>query len=272
MARRLTRRYRTAQRVLVITAAALITAGLARLCVDSWAAVERSPAPTFDLLVGAAAATGACAIAAWSAVVVVVIALTALPGRLGVTASRLSGAIAPVSARRRAQVALGLTVTAAHVGLIVAPAAATDPPSGAIEPRTSSVSSTLSADVDDLPPIGRPRVPPPSVVIPVPDTIEDDGQEPLPPETIPGPDRGPSDRVSQRSSGREHVTVEPGDTLWAIAADHLDDPTPAAVARAWPLWFAANRDVIGPDPDHIRPGMVLTAPVPSADSVTRTDR
>jgi LysM repeat protein len=57
------------------------------------------------------------------------------------------------------------------------------------------------------------------------------------------------------------VTVRAGDTLWAIAASHLppgsDD---AAVAAAWPRWYEANRDVVGPDPDVIHPGQVLAAP------------
>jgi nucleoid-associated protein YgaU len=57
------------------------------------------------------------------------------------------------------------------------------------------------------------------------------------------------------------VSVRAGDTLWEIAAAHLpagsDD---AAVAAAWPRWYEANRDVIGPDPDLIHPGQVLTAP------------
>jgi nucleoid-associated protein YgaU len=57
------------------------------------------------------------------------------------------------------------------------------------------------------------------------------------------------------------VSVRAGDTLWEIAAAHLpagsDD---AAVAAAWPRWYEANRDVIGPDPGLIHPGQVLTAP------------
>jgi nucleoid-associated protein YgaU len=57
------------------------------------------------------------------------------------------------------------------------------------------------------------------------------------------------------------VTVRPGDSLWRIAAAHLDrTPTAARVAAAWPQWFAANRDVIGADPDLLVPGEVLHAP------------
>ena len=56
-------------------------------------------------------------------------------------------------------------------------------------------------------------------------------------------------------------TVQPGDSLWAITACLLvDRSSTAAVARAWPVLYAANRDRIGPDPHLIRPGTVLSVP------------
>jgi hypothetical protein len=57
------------------------------------------------------------------------------------------------------------------------------------------------------------------------------------------------------------VTVRRGDSLWSIAARHLGrGASDAEVARAWPHWHAANRAVIGEDPDLIRPGMQLVPP------------
>jgi nucleoid-associated protein YgaU len=53
--------------------------------------------------------------------------------------------------------------------------------------------------------------------------------------------------------------VQPGDTLAGIAAR-------LAVRGGWPALYAANRHVIGPDPDVIRPGAVLTVPRPAAPS------
>jgi LysM repeat protein len=47
--------------------------------------------------------------------------------------------------------------------------------------------------------------------------------------------------------------VQPGDTLSGIAAA-------LAVRGGWPALYAANRNVIGPDPDVIRPGTVLALP------------
>lgn len=62
------------------------------------------------------------------------------------------------------------------------------------------------------------------------------------------------------------VTVAPGDCLWSIAADHLPDgATDAEIAATWPRWYAANRDVVGPDPDLIHPGQVLTAPAAASE-------
>jgi LysM repeat protein len=51
-------------------------------------------------------------------------------------------------------------------------------------------------------------------------------------------------------------TVVSGDTLAGIAAA-------LAVPGGWPALYAANRHVIGSDPDVIRPGAVLTVPVPA---------
>ena len=62
------------------------------------------------------------------------------------------------------------------------------------------------------------------------------------------------------------VLVEPGDTLWAIAADRLlteraaIDPSDADVAAAVTRWHHANRQALGTNPDLIHPGTVLHQP------------
>ncbi|MEU3077139.1 transglycosylase family protein [Streptomyces laurentii] len=53
-------------------------------------------------------------------------------------------------------------------------------------------------------------------------------------------------------SGRAHV-VQPGDTLDRIAARF-------SVEGGWQALYAANRSVIGPDPDRIAVGMMLSLP------------
>ncbi|MGJ9421125.1 LysM peptidoglycan-binding domain-containing protein [Aeromicrobium sp. CF3.5] len=57
------------------------------------------------------------------------------------------------------------------------------------------------------------------------------------------------------------ITVQPGDTLWSIAAEGLPGhASTTQVTQAWHAWYDANRDVVGTDPHLIRPGQVLTTP------------
>ncbi len=70
----------------------------------------------------------------------------------------------------------------------------------------------------------------------------------------------PSPDVSADAPAPGHVVVA-GDSLWAIAEQHLGaGATAAQVAAEWPRWFASNRDVVGPDPGLLRVGAVLAAP------------
>jgi len=54
--------------------------------------------------------------------------------------------------------------------------------------------------------------------------------------------------------------------LWSIAARHLaPGASDAQVDAAWRAWYAANRPVIGADPDLILPGQLLHAPDPEVN-------
>ena len=60
------------------------------------------------------------------------------------------------------------------------------------------------------------------------------------------------------------MRVRPGDTLWGLAARLLGPrASTAQVQAAWPRWHAANRAVIGPDPDLLYPGQTLHPPAPA---------
>jgi len=62
--------------------------------------------------------------------------------------------------------------------------------------------------------------------------------------------------------GPVRYTVAAGDTLSGIAAA-------LGVRGGWPALYAANRPLIGPDPDAIRAGTVLTVPVPAAPPASK---
>lgn len=57
------------------------------------------------------------------------------------------------------------------------------------------------------------------------------------------------------------VVVHRGDSLWSIAAAHLGPQADAqAIAAEWPRWYAANRHIIGDDPDLLDVGTRLLTP------------
>jgi nucleoid-associated protein YgaU len=85
-------------------------------------------------------------------------------------------------------------------------------------------------------------------------------------QTTPRPAPRPAPRPTPRQLPRRPAstyTVAAGDSLWSIAAEHLQpDPPSSLVERAWRALYDANRPGIGDDPDLIRPGTVLRLPRP----------
>jgi nucleoid-associated protein YgaU len=59
---------------------------------------------------------------------------------------------------------------------------------------------------------------------------------------------------------RTEWIVQPGDTLWDIAAQVLESQDQARIARYWPAIHRANRAVIGANPNLILPGQILKLP------------
>jgi hypothetical protein len=57
------------------------------------------------------------------------------------------------------------------------------------------------------------------------------------------------------------IVVRPGDSLWRLAAERLPaDAGDETITQTWHRLYAANRDVIGPDPDRLEPGQRLSRP------------
>lgn len=67
----------------------------------------------------------------------------------------------------------------------------------------------------------------------------------------------PAVTPSLQQTGDGLYVVHTGDSLWAIAAAQLEDPTDAEITDAWKAIWRANRAVIGDDPGLIFPGQHL---------------
>lgn len=77
---------------------------------------------------------------------------------------------------------------------------------------------------------------------------------------LPLPDRAVAP-VARVAPAQRSVVVRPGDCLWSIAARDLPLDAPGReVASRWHAVYAANRAVIGPDPDQLVPGQRLLLP------------
>lgn len=186
----------------------------------------------------------AWALAAWLALTVLLTAGGHLPGQAGRALHALARRVAPTAVRRGVEVALGLTVV---VGTLAAPAAAAP---GSEAPRAGAPLVSLDWAA-------------PAPGSPAPDLDWSATAEPA----VPSPP-APAEAAP--------VVVQPGDTLWDLAEQDLRaaltatestatepnaaEPTDAAVAAAWPAWWSANREVVGDDPDLLRPGTPLAPP------------
>lgn len=203
-------------------------------------AVERTVqglgSPSFPEALGSLLELALLLVAAWTALV------------LG--ACRVGGPTAAVAVRLVPRAARGVLVAGVVTGLTVgtAHAAPTPPPA----PGSSSAAAVPAPTTLD------------GLVLPDrPDAPASSGPEPATTVEPPGPHREAtrSEPAADRSGRRDVVVVRPGDSLWSIAADRLGAGAGVAdVARACEHWYAANRDVVGPDPDVLQPGQRLVAP------------
>jgi hypothetical protein len=76
---------------------------------------------------------------------------------------------------------------------------------------------------------------------------------------LPLPERAVAPPRPRRTS--PSVVVRAGDSLWSIAAGGLpSDASPDEVAHRWHALYAANRGLIGTDPDLLQPGQRLRLP------------
>jgi nucleoid-associated protein YgaU len=194
-----------------------------------------------DALAISAAGLAAWAVWVWGAVGLALTAGSALPGMAGTIARVALHVVLPAGARRSAALALGLGIGVAAPLLGTATALVATPASAAV-PAWST------GDVPDWP----------AAVF--------DGTRSVPDRSAPAahPEAAVPDWPTEERAAGSHVVVR-GDCLWHIAGARVAEelgrtPTDAEVAAEVHAWWAANADVIGPDPDLLLPGQVLHPP------------
>lgn len=132
----------------------------------------------------------------------------------------------------------------------------TDPAPEAAAPDGSGTGTGDADSSAPLPPLGWGGEPAPAET----DSAKTDTAPPATAGT--GPDATSSEQNGAASAPVRTVLVHQGDSLWSIS-DELLGPgasDPAEVAAAWPLLHDTNREVIGENPDRLRPGQLLTVP------------
>jgi hypothetical protein len=218
---------------------------------NAWREV-RAPGPaSLDEAVVLVVLTACAVLGGWVVLSTTVAVLAHLPGRLGHTAQRWAGSLAPAATRRLAALLVGAALGSAVVPAGVAGAAAGD----AAPQRVPGFTVTLPSPVTTHPGATEPPAPA-SASVPEP------GWTPSRPVHAPAPAAARLVTGGTTPTASE-VVVHRGDSLWTIARRHLGPgATDVEVAAAWPQWYATNRDVIGPDPDVLLPGQVLHAPDP----------
>jgi resuscitation-promoting factor RpfA len=224
----------------------------------------------------------AWALAGYLAVAIAAVALAHVFAAVGRVADVLSH-LAPAGLRRIVETAVTLSVAGAALGASTVPAVAThsyaasadahrpSAPGGALDwpgltdPATPATPSSPTAH-----PTHEPRTAPTTSAAPSSLT----SAAPRPHATrrhhradvglVSG---GRSSTPAPPDHGDRPVVVLRGDSLWDIAARQLG-PTasPTAITKAWHEWYAANRDVVGADPDLIYPGQRLSPPRPGTTS------
>ncbi len=227
---------------------------------DSVGAASAAGVPVrSDEALTAVVASAALVGVAWLALSVLLELLCLVPGVLGRGAGRLADVVTPRVVRRATGALLGVGVLAG-----LAPGVAVAAPTKVAESAGVAPAAQPATTRTPLPDPGITPLPDPGwapVAAEPPPTPR--GWVPTRPSVRAHPDvrvLSPSPR-STRAAPPPEVVVRRGDTLWSIAARHLGQhASEAEIARAWPAWFDTNREVIGDDPDLLRPGQVLRPP------------
>lgn len=81
----------------------------------------------------------------------------------------------------------------------------------------------------------------------------------VPPQTN-GNENASGGKSEQNATSSETYVVRSGDSLWTIAARHLQSSDSTKIAAEWHRIYNLNKSAIGTNPDLIYPGTTLTLP------------
>lgn len=266
-----------------VTGALLLSVGPApATLVEAVSRAARDPRTTVeaadaDQVLGCIAAGAAWLVLLWVAGALLLTALGTVPGAVGRAATAAAHLVVPGALRRLAAASLGLGLVAGvGAAAVGTPASAAPAPPPAV---TLNLDWPAGGQENPTPVADRPVRPDSrtgdqhadsavrDAAVQHPDSAARAPHAPIRPPGTPAHGADIQRRGAQPPHAGRHVTVRPGDSLWAIAARDLGPGASGAeVATAWPRWWAANRPVVGADPDVIHPGQRLSAPGP--DDVT----
>jgi hypothetical protein len=198
-----------------------------------------------DAAVAAAWAIGWCSVA-WLSALAVLAAGAAIPGVIGAVCRLLLRGVAPRAVRRSLEVALGISLVAGPAFAGVATASAVPAARGAVVQAVPQLDRPLGRAPGSAPSVNARFIDAAFLDAPLLDRPA--ARPPLDRPVSPAP---------------RPVSVHGGDSLWLIAERGLGHrASDAEIAQEWPRWYAANRAVIGNDPDLIQPGQQLRPPPP----------
>jgi hypothetical protein len=229
---------------------------------DAWTAIAAAgPASPADGILIVVALGGAL-LSLWVGLGTALSALSALPGALGQASTLLAARIAPTAVRKVIAFVLGTALSAALVPGTAVARTGHEAPRTAVVASAQIAAGALGSAVDSAPNASFSLV---SDAVRAIDTIQAIQAIQARNETdrAPAPSWSPERSTPSANSGDRVVelVVHRGDSLWSIAAGHLGpEATASQIDAEWHRWFAANRLVIGDDPNAIRPGQVLSSP------------
>ncbi len=257
---------------------AVVDAVLLPLARSSWPVTD-VPVPRLDDVIGGVLVWAALGLTAWLTLTSLLTVLGLVPGAVGRSAAGCAEALTPALVGRVLAFVLGTGISTMSLplgpatGAPVAATAAPHPSGGVRQPATPDVPGAPEPGFAPSPTTGAaaPRRGNPVTPAFAPTAPADEGAAKVPdPRWLPvrppkatDPDLSALLAPTPRTvtAADDLMTVRKGDSLWSLAARQLGPgATDRQIALAWPAWYALNADVIGADPDLIRPGQQLRIP------------